>query len=144
MARNAKDGKKGLAQPPSATYLDLVRRHPLRPLESEADLDAALAFIDALLARGGLSAHEEDYLEVLALLVRDYEDRHHPAAPVSGAVMLRHKMEHREETLAQVARRAGVPRPTLAAVRGGKREVTPSLARKLAAYYKTEPSLFLE
>jgi hypothetical protein len=32
----------------------------------------------------------------------------------------------------------------LAAVLGGKREVTPSLTRKLAAYYKTEPSLFLE
>jgi HTH-type transcriptional regulator/antitoxin HigA len=144
LGRNAKDGKKGPVRPPSATYLDLVRQHPLRPVESEADRDAALAFLDALLARGGLSADQEDYLEVLALLVRDYEDRHHPAPPVSGAEMLRHKMDHREETLAQVARGAGVPRPTLAAVLGGKREVTPSLARKLAACYRTEPSLFLE
>jgi plasmid maintenance system antidote protein VapI len=44
----------------------------------------------------------------------------------------------------QVARGAGVPRSTLAAVVGGQREVTPSLARKLAAYYKTDPSPFRE
>ena len=140
MARNAKDGTKGPVRPPSATYFDRVRHHPLRPLESKADRNAALPFLDALLARGSPSADEEDDLEVLALLVRDYEDRHHPAPPVAGAEMLRHKMEHREETLAQVAR---VPRPPPADVFGGKREVTPSWTCKLAAYYQTEPGLFL-
>src|SRR2546430_10952534 len=45
-------------------YLDLVRRFPLRPLRTEADLDAAIAAMDALPDRPVLTAPEQDYLDV--------------------------------------------------------------------------------
>src|SRR5438034_531118 len=54
-------------------YLDLVRQFPLRPLRSDADLDAAVAAIDGLLDRPKLTAPERDYLDVLSDLVEAYE-----------------------------------------------------------------------
>ncbi len=42
-------------------YLDLVRRFPLRPLRSDADLDAAIAMIDSLIDRPKLTTPERDY-----------------------------------------------------------------------------------
>ena len=37
-------------------YLDLVRRFPLRPLRSDADLDAAIKMVDELIDRDAHSA----------------------------------------------------------------------------------------
>ena len=37
-------------------YLDLVRQFPLRPLRTDADLDAAVAVIDLLIDRHSLKA----------------------------------------------------------------------------------------
>src|SRR5579872_2385309 len=55
-------------------YLTLIREFPLRPIRSEADLDGAIAMIDALTDRGELRPDEQDYLDVLSKLVEEYED----------------------------------------------------------------------
>jgi hypothetical protein len=54
-------------------YLKLVRALPLRPIRSEADLDRAMAMIDALSDRSRLTADERDYWTVLTRLIEDYE-----------------------------------------------------------------------
>ena len=46
-------------------YLDLVARFPLRPIERDEELDAAIAVVDSLLAKPRLSKDEDDYLDVL-------------------------------------------------------------------------------
>src|SRR5258708_40321047 len=76
-------------------YLDLVRRFPLRPLRSDADLDAAVAVIDALIDRPKLTAPEQDYLDVLSDLVAAYEAEAVPMRPVGDAELLRFLLEHR-------------------------------------------------
>src|SRR5207244_6745648 len=70
-------------------YLDLVRRFPLRPLRTDADLDAAVAVVDALIDRPGLTAPEQDYLDVLSDLVDAYEAEAVPMRPVGDADLLR-------------------------------------------------------
>jgi HTH-type transcriptional regulator/antitoxin HigA len=70
-------------------YLELVRTVPLRPIGSEAELDRAIAMIDALLDKDKRSGDEKDHLDVLSDLVETYEDEHDPMPPVSGAEMLR-------------------------------------------------------
>src|ERR1700726_4488105 len=57
--------------------LALIRRFPLRPIRSEAELDRATAVINTLLDRAKLDAAEDDYLDVLSNLVEHYEDKHH-------------------------------------------------------------------
>src|SRR4051812_30091811 len=59
-------------------YLALVRRCPLLPIRSEAELDRAIARLDALSDRGRLAPDEREYLLVLAALVERYEDEHDP------------------------------------------------------------------
>src|SRR2546423_4637912 len=74
-------------------YLDLVRRFPLRPLRSDADLDAAVAVIDGLIDRPTLTAPEQDYLDVLSDLVEAYEAEMVPIRPVGDAELLRFLIE---------------------------------------------------
>ena len=63
------------------TYLTLIRTCPLRPLRSEADLDEAMALLDALVVQDTLSTAEADYLAVLSDLVEQYEAAVHPIPP---------------------------------------------------------------
>jgi HTH-type transcriptional regulator/antitoxin HigA len=125
--------------------LALVRAHPLLPLRSEEELDAALGLIDRLLARDPPpDAGEEAYLEALAVLVQAYEDEHYPLPAVSAAAMLRHLLEQHERTLSQVARATGIAVSTLSAVLHGKRQLNLPHIRKLAPYFGVEPAAFLE
>src|SRR5438876_8737664 len=70
-------------------YLDLVRQFPLRPLRTEADLDAAVAVIDALIDQPRLAPAEQDYLDVLSDLVEAYETETISLRPVNDAELLR-------------------------------------------------------
>src|SRR5271156_5677299 len=89
-------------------YLDLVRTVPLRPIGSEAELDRAIAMIDALLDQDKRNGDEEDYLEVLSDLVEKYEDEHDPMPPVSGAEMLLFLIESKATSQTEVAANAGI------------------------------------
>jgi HTH-type transcriptional regulator/antitoxin HigA len=60
----------------------------LRPLRTEADLDAAVAVIDDLIDQAAL-APEQDYLDVLSDLVEAYETETIPMRPVGDAELLR-------------------------------------------------------
>src|SRR3954469_1502960 len=79
-------------------YLELVRRFPLRPLRTDADLDAAVAVGDGLLHRPRRSAPEQDYLDVLGDLIEAYEAEAVPIGPVGDADMLRFLIESRGTT----------------------------------------------
>src|SRR5271165_1399167 len=54
-------------------YLTLILRLPLRPIRTDAELDAAICVIDELTDRDDLSVAETDYLDVLGDLVEKYE-----------------------------------------------------------------------
>src|SRR5947199_885298 len=82
-------------------YMDLVRQFPLRPLRSDADLDAAVAVIDALIDRPQLMAPEQDYLDVLGDLVEAYEAEAVPMRPVGDADLLRFLIEQKSVTQAE-------------------------------------------
>src|SRR5215218_5275839 len=81
-------------------YLELVRRFPLRPLRTGADLDAAVAVVDGLLDQDRRSAPEQDYLDVLGDLIGAYEAEAVPIRPVGDADMLRFLIGNRGTTQA--------------------------------------------
>ena len=124
-------------------YLDLIRQFPLRPLTSDADLDAAIAVINTLIDRGELSPPEQDYLDVLGDLVEAYEEKAVPMEPVSDAEMLRFLIEHRPTTQVQVARETKIAESTISDVLAGRRKLTRGQIGKLAKYFHVEPGVFL-
>src|SRR5205823_1830142 len=104
-------------------YLDLIRRFPLRPLRTEADLDVAVAVIDELIDRAELTAPEQDYLDVLSDLVETYETETIPMRPVGDAKLLRFLIEHKNVTQAAVAIGARIAQSTISEVLAGKRKL---------------------
>lgn len=123
-------------------YLELVRRFPLRPLRTDADLDAAVAVIDELTDRADLAAPEQDYLDVLTDLVEAFEDAAIPVAPVGDAELLRFLIEGKGVTQAQVAAGAGLAVSTVSELLAGKRKLNRGQIGKLARYFRVEPGAF--
>jgi len=123
-------------------YLELVRRFPLRPLRTDADLDAAVAVLDDLTDRDELAPPEQDYLDVLTDLVEAYEDATVPMTPVGDADLLRALIEGKGTTQAQVAAGAGLAVSTVSELLSGKRKLNRGQIGKLAHYFKVRPDVF--
>lgn len=71
-------GKKINGLETNNQYLKLITQFPPRPIKSEQELLKVQEIIDSIIDRGNLTSDEQDYLNVLGSLVRDYEDLHHP------------------------------------------------------------------
>jgi HTH-type transcriptional regulator/antitoxin HigA len=123
-------------------YLELVRRFPLRPLRTDADLNAAVEVIDSLIDQDDLAAPEQDYLDVLGDLVEAYEAEAVPMRRVSDADMLRFLIENRSATQSAVAKQSGIAESTISEVLAGRRKLNRSQIGKLARYFHVEPGVF--
>jgi HTH-type transcriptional regulator / antitoxin HigA len=127
----------------SDRYLELIRRYPLRPIRSDAELDRAIAVIDSLTDRDDLTREEDDYLDVLGDLVEKYEAEQHPMPPLPDAEMLRHLIEARETTQARVAAETGIAESTLSEILAGKRGLNRKHIEALTRHFKVSPAVFL-
>jgi HTH-type transcriptional regulator / antitoxin HigA len=119
-------------------YLDLVMTFPLSSLKSEEQCQGAQAVLDELLARVKLSAGEEMYLDALSDLVAAYEDTHCPIAPASDADMLRHLMEAKSVTQADVHRGTGLAKSSISEVLAGRKPFSRRMIHTLADYFKVD------
>jgi HTH-type transcriptional regulator/antitoxin HigA len=119
-------------------YLDLVMKFPLTSLKSEEQFQAAQAVLDELLAKAKLNAGEEMYLDALSDLVAAYEDAHYPIAPASDADMLRHLMEAKGVTQADVHRDTGLAKSSLSEVLAGRKALSRQMIRTLADYFRVD------
>ena len=71
-------GKTTLGSPNHQAYLKLLQTFPPRPIASVEDYQATQKVIDQLIDQGSLTTEEQDYLNVLGCLIRDYEDLYFP------------------------------------------------------------------
>ena len=123
-------------------YLELIREFPLRPLQSESDLDAATIVIHKLIDQDQLSLAEQEYLDVLSDLVEAYEDVHYPIEDVSEGAMIQSFLESRDISQAQLAKAVGIATSTISEILSGKRKLTRKQIEKLSAYFKVSPAVF--
>ena len=119
-------------------YLDLVLAFPLTSIKSEEHFEAAQEVMDRLLAQGGLEDGEEMYLDALSDLVATYEDQHYPVTPASDADMLRHLMEAKMITQAQLSCQTGIPKSSISQVLSGKKPLSRKMIRTLAGYFNVD------
>jgi HTH-type transcriptional regulator/antitoxin HigA len=139
-------GSQGQPRPADSSadpaYMALIRRFPLRPIRSEAELDAASALIDRLIDRDDLSPSESDYLDVLGDLVEKYEDQHIEMPRVSDAEMLRSLMDEKGVRQADVVRGTGISKTVLSLVLNGKRDLTREHIEALSKYFGVNSAAF--
>jgi HTH-type transcriptional regulator / antitoxin HigA len=123
------------------SYLELVTAFPLASIKSERHLAHAQKAIDRLLARGRLNAGEEMYLDALSDLVASYEDEHHAIAPASDADMLRHLLDAKGISPAELSRQTGIAKSSVSEILGGKKPFSRQMIRKLANYFHVDASV---
>jgi HTH-type transcriptional regulator/antitoxin HigA len=75
------------------------------------------------------------------VLCAPYEDEHHAIEPASDADMLRHLMEAKGVTQAQLSRDMRIPKSTISEVLAGKKPFSRQMIRKLADYFKVHASV---
>lgn len=123
-------------------YLDQVKAFPLTSIKNEKHLRNAQKVLDALLAQPRLTKGELEYVDALSDLVLIYENVHHAIPTPSDAVLLRHLLEARGITPAELHRQTGVANSTLSAILAGKRGFAKDTISKLATYFKVGKGLF--
>jgi HTH-type transcriptional regulator / antitoxin HigA len=124
-------------------YVALVRAFPLAHIRDDAHLDTAVAVIDRLLDKGDRSPAEEMYLDTLTDLVETYEETHVAIPARSGVDVLRFLMEAND--LRQVDLVPVLGRKSLVSeVLSGKRPLTLTHIKKLAAYFRVSPAVFID
>ncbi|MGA2584009.1 MAG: transcriptional regulator [Tepidisphaeraceae bacterium] len=131
--------------PVADDYLQLIRMFPLRTLRSDAEHAEAIRILTRLLARpnGQMSDGERDYADVLGRLIDDFGDKKHPFSreKFTPLEMLRFLM--RENGMNSEALGKVLGNKTAASlVLNGKRELSKSHIRRLAARFKVSPGVF--
>jgi HTH-type transcriptional regulator / antitoxin HigA len=126
----------------SVRYFQLVKRHPLKSIRTEAQLDAAQAVIDALLARR-LDDGERAYLDALSDLVIVYEQEHHAIAELEPNEMLQQLLLDRGISQADLVRKTGLAKATVSDLAAGKRAFTVEQMYTLAAAFGVPAIVFM-
>ncbi len=117
------------------TYLDCVLSFPLTTISSDKHLAAAQGVIDRLLAKPKLHPGEQAYLDALGDLVGSYEDEHFSIEPASDADMLRHLLDAKGVSQAELHRETGISKSSISEVLAGKKPLSRQMIRRLAAYF---------
>lgn len=102
----------------------------IRPIRTEADYDAALAEVDALM-EATLGTPEGDRLEVLVALVESYEARHWPIDAPDPLEAIRLRMEQKNLRQRDLEPMIG-SRGRVSEVLSGRRALTLPMIRRLA------------
>ncbi|MGP0069317.1 MAG: helix-turn-helix domain-containing protein [Isosphaeraceae bacterium] len=140
---NRKDIDNAMS-PAKPKYLALVRKFPLRLIQSEEENEAALAVLESLGERRPekpLAPEEHDYIAVLAKLIEDYENSRYPRGPVSAAAMLAHLIEARGISQARLAADTGLSESTVSQLVRGSRPPGRRQIQILARYFDVDPVL---
>ena len=103
----------------------------VRPIKSEADYEAALAEIEALM-HAERDTPEGDRLDVLVTLVQAYEAEHHPIEAPDPVAAIEFRMEQLGLTRADLEGLIG-PSGRVAEVLNRKRPLTLRMIRRLSA-----------
>lgn len=123
------------------SYLELVLNFPLASIKTEAHFTQAQKVIDGLIVQNMLDDGEELYLDALTDLIATYEDVHYPIKLASDADMLRHFMEAKGVTQAQLSKDTALPKSSISEVLAGKKPLSRQMIRKLASYFKVNVSV---
>lgn len=124
-----------------STYCALCREYLPRPIHDEEENAAATEMVDALAVFQELNSEQSDYLEAVSHFVNEYERE--DGVEISGLDALRFLLKEHEMSGTDLARILGSSRMLGPMILRGERSITADHARKLGAYFKVDPGLFL-
>lgn len=127
-------------------YGALLAAYQPQVIQSEATYQEALAALETLLSKGEeLTAEESAVATLLATLLEAYEDQQIDQMPLDVVLpceMLCHLMEVRDLRQADLVPLVG-SRGLVSEIVNGKRAISKTQAKVLAAFFNVSPALFI-
>lgn len=115
-------------------------------ITNDEELERMTEQIDRLITKdikqGSLSPEEDRLLELLSVLVEEYEDKHYPIPDASPNEVLRFLMEQKDMKQSDLLHIFGSSGITSEVV-NGKRSISKAQAKKLAEFFKVSVELFI-
>ena len=124
------------------TYGQLLRRTLPHVIRSDEECERLTSELLRLDEREDTSREEKELAELLTVLIEDYEERRHPIPMASPQQTLQHLMEGRNLTQKDLWRIFGSKGIT-SEVFHGKRSISKTQAKKLAAFFHVSADLFI-
>lgn len=112
-------------------------------IHTEVENDRYTAALEALLAKQHRTREESRMVELLTLLVEDYEEKHYSGLRAAPRDIIRHLMESNELRQVDLIDIFGAE-STVSAVLNGKRDLAKSHIEKLSRRFNVSPGLFFE
>jgi HTH-type transcriptional regulator / antitoxin HigA len=125
--------------------IDEVAHDYLMPITTKTQYKAALKLLESLWKKVGEDA-ASPYGSLFTLLterIAAYEAKHVPFDDPTPAKVLEYLIEERGVTQQEVADMTGIQQSNLNQLVKGKRKLTTEHIKRLAQYFKMEPSVFL-
>jgi len=123
------------------TYMELVRRCPLKTIKNDEEHEEAAGMISELMGRD-LDSGAGDYLDALIVLVSKYEDEKHAiGGTMTSRQALRYLMESNGLNQADIGRIIG-SESAVSMFLKGDRDLSKAQIKKLADWFKVDASLF--
>ncbi|WP_107668080.1 type II toxin-antitoxin system HigA family antitoxin [Cyanothece sp. BG0011] len=122
-------------------YIELLKQFPPRPIKSEEDLEATQAMVNYLLDKPKLTEEESDYLDVLGMLIYDYEKDLDIVPDIYGVELLKVLLEERnlkQKDLVSIFKTESIVSDIL----NEKRQLTTRHIQELAKFFNLSPAVF--
>ena len=118
------------------TYGELLARVQPHPIKDDREYDRLVAEVGRLMERGerNLSREETSLLEMLSILIEDYDRKHYPLPPSAPHKMLAFLLEQRGLEPHDLWPVLG-SKSRVSEILGGKRAISKDNAKKLAAFF---------
>jgi len=124
------------------TYMELVRRFPLKTIKNDDEHEKATSVISELLGRD-LDNGAADYLDALLVLVNKYEEEHHAIdETMTPQQALRSLMGSNMLSQADIGRMIG-SESAVSMFLKGDRNLSKAQIKKLVDRFKVDASLFI-
>lgn len=123
-------------------YIALLRRALPIPPRADADNERLIGLLSALYELEDLTAEEEAFAELLAIVIEDFENRHYSLPAVPPEQALRALMEDRglkHKDLAEIVGNKGLTTEILA----GRRKISRDVAKRIAGAFRVPIELLL-
>jgi HTH-type transcriptional regulator/antitoxin HigA len=134
-------GSKSMFTTEPNSYIELLQKFPPRPIKSEAEFLAVQEVIDKLLDSGEITPEKQDYINVLGILVHEYEEKHVSIPDLSGVELLKALIDEfslKQKDLVPIFKTESI----VSAILNGQRRFTVEHIEKLADFFHISPSVF--
>ena len=127
-------------------YDDLLDMHPPRLLRTEEDYEAMQKLVDSLSPRPDLTEDQEDYLEMLSVLMGRYEDEHHviDTRGISALDVLKALLDENKMNASDLSKLLGDDTRSLGSkILKGQRDLSKAHILILSKHFRVDAGLFL-